>query len=57
MSRVHRYGEQAQSVAFNPVGQVVGMLNEERSCRDVIQTMVEEYVDACERLNAINERA
>jgi NAD(P)H-dependent flavin oxidoreductase YrpB (nitropropane dioxygenase family) len=57
MSRVHRYGEQAQSVAFNPVGQVVGMLNEEQSCRDVIQTMVEEYVDACERLNTINERA
>ena len=35
MSRVHRYGEQAQAVAFNPVGQVVGMMNEERSCRDV----------------------
>jgi NAD(P)H-dependent flavin oxidoreductase YrpB (nitropropane dioxygenase family) len=57
MSRVHRYGDRAQSVAFNPVGQVVGMLNQERTCRDVIQTIVEEYVDACDRLNTINERA
>ena len=57
MSRVHRYGDKSQSVAFNPVGQVVGMLNEELSCREVIQGMVEDYLEACERLNAVNDRA
>ena len=54
MQRVHRYAEKAQDVAFNPIGQVVGQLTEVRSVRDVIQQIVEEYVDAVERLNGLD---
>ena len=57
IQRTSRYADKAQRVAFNPVGQVVGMLNEVRTSREVIQEMVEDYVDACERLAAINARA
>ena len=54
MQRVHRYADKAQDVAFNPIGQVVGQLTEVRSVRDVIQQIVEEYVDAVERLNGLD---
>jgi NAD(P)H-dependent flavin oxidoreductase YrpB (nitropropane dioxygenase family) len=53
--RTSRYASspQSQAVAFNPVGQVVGMMTEVRSVREVIQDLVEQYVDAVERLNAL----
>jgi NAD(P)H-dependent flavin oxidoreductase YrpB (nitropropane dioxygenase family) len=53
--RTHRYGKtpQAQKVAFNPVGQVVGQMNEVRSVREVIFDLVEGYVDAAERLKQL----
>jgi NAD(P)H-dependent flavin oxidoreductase YrpB (nitropropane dioxygenase family) len=53
--RTHRYAasEQAQAVSFNPVGQVVGMMNEVRSSRDVIVELVEGYLDSVERLNSL----
>jgi NAD(P)H-dependent flavin oxidoreductase YrpB (nitropropane dioxygenase family) len=53
--RTKRYAGVAdtQKVAFNPVGQVVGQINAERSCRDVIFDLVSEYVDTLERLNAL----
>ncbi len=53
--RTKRYAGVAdtQKVAFNPVGQVVGEIGEERSCREVIFEMVSEYVDTLERLNAL----
>ena len=35
-----------QKVAFNPIGQVVGQINEVESCRQVIYRLLEEYVDA-----------
>ena len=41
----------AQAVAMNPVGQVIGQLNQVESCRDVIYRLLEEYVDALERVN------
>lgn len=50
MSRVHRYPKAAQKVAFNPVGQIVGAMNEKLAVRDVIYQLVEEYVDAVDRL-------
>jgi NAD(P)H-dependent flavin oxidoreductase YrpB (nitropropane dioxygenase family) len=53
MSRVHRYPKPAQQVAFNPVGQIVGAMNEKLAVRDVIYTLVEEYVDAVERLQKL----
>jgi NAD(P)H-dependent flavin oxidoreductase YrpB (nitropropane dioxygenase family) len=43
----------AQAVAFNPVGQVVGLMNESRSCRQVIYDLATEYVDAVGRLDAL----
>ncbi len=53
VSRLHRYASKAQPVAFNPVGQIVGSMNEVRPVRQVIQELVEEYVDAVERLQGL----
>jgi NAD(P)H-dependent flavin oxidoreductase YrpB (nitropropane dioxygenase family) len=36
-----------------PVGQIVGAMNDERPVRDVVYGLVEEYLAAVERLNAI----
>jgi hypothetical protein len=54
MTRVHRYPNQAQEVAFNPVGQIVGAMTERLPVREVIYNMVSEYVDAVDRLNSLN---
>ena len=43
----------AQRIAMNPVGQVIGQLNEVESCRQVIMRMVEEYIEALDHLNAL----
>jgi len=53
VSRVHRYAAKAQKVAFNPVGQIVGTMNEEKPVREVIYGMVEQYLEAAERLQAL----
>jgi NAD(P)H-dependent flavin oxidoreductase YrpB (nitropropane dioxygenase family) len=53
ITRTHRYADKAQKVAFNPVGQVVGMINESRSVRSVIQDLVAEYVSSVERLQSL----
>ena len=53
VSRTHRYASKAREVAFNPVGQIVGSMNEVRPCREVIQQLVEEYVDAVDRLDQL----
>ena len=52
--RGSRYADKAQSIAFNPCGQVVGQLNRERKTRDVMQDLVEHYLEAVERLNNLN---
>jgi NAD(P)H-dependent flavin oxidoreductase YrpB (nitropropane dioxygenase family) len=39
-----------------PVGQVVGMMNHVRPVRDVMQQLVEEYIEASERLDEVNSR-
>ncbi len=54
--RTQRYAasEQAQAVSFNPVGQVVGLMSEIRSTREVIFDLVQGYVDAVEALNSLN---
>ncbi len=36
---------------MNPVGQVIGQLNQVESCRDAIYRLLEEYVDALEKVN------
>jgi NAD(P)H-dependent flavin oxidoreductase YrpB (nitropropane dioxygenase family) len=56
ITRTHRYANspQAQAIAFNPVGQVVGMMKEVCSTREVIETLVQEYVDAVDLLNGLS---
>jgi NAD(P)H-dependent flavin oxidoreductase YrpB (nitropropane dioxygenase family) len=58
IARTSRYAgvAQTQRVAFNPVGQVVGMIQERRSVRDVIYDLVEGYVEATERLQSFQPR-
>ena len=55
VQRGHRYPEAAKDVNFNPVGQVVGQLDKVERAGQVVQRLVEEYVDACERLNRLND--
>jgi NAD(P)H-dependent flavin oxidoreductase YrpB (nitropropane dioxygenase family) len=57
VQRGHRYPEAAKDTNFNPVGQVVGMLNRVERAGDVVRRLVEEYVDACERLDRLNAGA
>ena len=53
VQRGHAYPEQAKDVQFNPVGQIVGRFEKMRSSRDVIFEMVEECIDATERMNKL----
>jgi NAD(P)H-dependent flavin oxidoreductase YrpB (nitropropane dioxygenase family) len=53
VSRGHHYASKAQAVGFNPVGQIVGRMNEVRSARHVIQDMVQDYIEATERLQGL----
>ena len=52
VSRGHRYPEQARDVNFNPCGQVIGRATTVRKAKDVVFSMVEEYVEAVDRLQA-----
>jgi NAD(P)H-dependent flavin oxidoreductase YrpB (nitropropane dioxygenase family) len=55
IARTSRYAGagHTQQVAFNPVGQVVGMMKDVRSCRELILELAQEYVDSVERLQAM----
>ena len=48
-SRIARSGR--KDLAFAPVGQIVGRMNEVRPVRDVIFQLVEEYVETVEKLD------
>lgn len=57
MDAIRRTGEYAgaadtQKVAFNPVGQVVGQINDVESTRNLIMRLLNEYVSAFEALQA-----
>jgi NAD(P)H-dependent flavin oxidoreductase YrpB (nitropropane dioxygenase family) len=56
MTRVHRYAAPAKMVAFNPVGQIVGAMNEKLPVRDLMYNLVSEYFDSVERLEALNPK-
>ncbi len=45
------YPEKSQKIAFNPAGQIIGSLNTVKPVRRIMQDMVEDYLDAVERLN------
>ena len=49
--RGHAYADKAQAVGFNPCGQIVGQAKTVRPVRQVIDEMIEEYLDCVERLN------
>ena len=53
VTRTHRYASKAQEVAFNPVGQIVGSMNEKRSTRELMHSQVEQYLEAVERLERL----
>ena len=53
LSRTGRYPEAGKDVAFNPVGQIVGTMNKVRKSKDVIYEMVEECIEATERLDTL----
>lgn len=48
-----RYPDQAKDVLFSPVGQIVGRLDAVRSVKDVVRQLVEEYLEAAERLRRL----
>jgi NAD(P)H-dependent flavin oxidoreductase YrpB (nitropropane dioxygenase family) len=53
VQRGHRYPEQAKDVNFNPVGQVVGQMNSVQSVKQLIYGLVDEYLEATERLQRL----
>ena len=52
-----KYPDQTVDVAFNPVGQVVGQLTKVEKTSTVIERWVREYLEACGRLDELNEAA
>jgi NAD(P)H-dependent flavin oxidoreductase YrpB (nitropropane dioxygenase family) len=57
VSRGHRYADKAQKVGFNPAGQVIGHLNEVRPVREVMNQLVNEYLEATAHLDELNAAA
>ena len=55
VSATHRYPDQTVDVAFNPVGQVVGQFEQVEKTASVVQRWVEEYLEATERLDTLNQ--
>jgi NAD(P)H-dependent flavin oxidoreductase YrpB (nitropropane dioxygenase family) len=53
VARGHRYAEAARNVNFNPVGQIVGTMNAVRPVKEVILQLVQEYLEAVERLEQL----
>tara|TARA_Y100001949_G_scaffold174775_1_gene182979 strand:- start:119 stop:1246 length:1128 start_codon:yes stop_codon:yes gene_type:complete len=54
MRRTHQYAGKGktQQVAFNPIGQIVGQINEVESCKNLINRLVMEYLEALEKVNS-----
>jgi len=53
IARTQRYADVAQSVAFNPVGQIVGMLRQVLPVKQVVSNLIDEYLDAVEQLQRL----
>jgi len=49
--RTSMYADKSQDVAFNPVGQVVGTMNQILPAKNVIDNLIDEYVEAVERMH------
>ncbi len=57
LARARAYPSKSRDVTINPVGQVVGQMNQLRRTRDVVAQLVEEYLEAMERLNQILDQS
>ena len=57
VAATHKYPNETVDVAFNPVGQVVGQLTKVEKTSAVIQRWVQEYLEATNTLNELNEAA
>ena len=53
VARASQYADKAQEVAFNPVGQIVGRMDQVRKTKDVIYDLVQETIEATERLDRL----
>ena len=53
----HKYPNETVDVAFNPVGQVVGQFVKVEKTATVIERWVQEYLEATNTLNELNEAA
>jgi NAD(P)H-dependent flavin oxidoreductase YrpB (nitropropane dioxygenase family) len=57
VARSHRYADKALDVMFNPVGQVIGQIDHRRKVADVVQELVEGYLESVERLDRLTAAA
>lgn len=57
VAATNKYPDETVDVAFNPVGQVVGQFSKVEKCSAVIERWVQEYLEATNRLNELNEAA
>ncbi len=57
MRRTKKYAgiDRCQEVGFNPVGQVVGMINEVESSRELMYRLFDEYAEALERVTQLSQ--
>jgi NAD(P)H-dependent flavin oxidoreductase YrpB (nitropropane dioxygenase family) len=53
IQRTHRYAEESQPVAFNPVGQIVGRMNQLVPARTLMSHLIDEYFEAVDRLQGL----
>jgi len=53
VARGHRYADKARDVMFNPVGQIVGRMKQVRPVKEVVYQLVQETLDAAERLQKL----
>ena len=49
-ARVSRSPEKGQTVAFNPIGQVVGLMDKRQRSADLVLDMVQDYITASEEI-------
>jgi NAD(P)H-dependent flavin oxidoreductase YrpB (nitropropane dioxygenase family) len=57
VAATHKYPDQTVDVAFNPIGQVVGQFTKVEKTSTVIERWVQEYLEATNTLNELNEAA
>ncbi|MGN7778212.1 nitronate monooxygenase [Mycolicibacterium sp. 22603] len=57
VAATHKFPDQTIDVAFNPIGQVVGQFTKVDKTSTVIERWVQEYLEATNTLNEINEAA